>query len=116
MKRLITACVLLVLLCAGCFVQYRAVTSASNQLAAAVSGQTDPAVLAACYADWSDRKPLLTSVIRHTEIDQIETLYRRAIQAADNHDLNETRLQVAELTSMLERLAALEAPLLRNIL
>lgn len=115
MKRLIAACTLLVLLSVGCFVEYQSVARTTDTLAAAVDGQTDPAVLTACFDDWATHKALLASLIRHNEIDQIENLYRRAIQAANNDDLNETRLQVAELTGMLRHLPELEFPSLHNI-
>lgn len=116
MRRLITACTLLIVLSISCFVEYQAVFRTSSALADAVDGQTDPAVLTECFDAWNDHKTLLASLIRHTEIDQIENLYRRAIQAADNGDFNETRLQVAELTGMLRHLPALEFPSLHNIL
>lgn len=115
MKRLIAACTLLLLLGVGCVVEYQAVARTTDGLAASVADQTDPAVLAACFEDWTSHKPLLAALIRHNEIDQIENLYRRAIQAANNHDLNETRLQVAELTGMLRHLPELEFPSLHNI-
>ena len=106
MKRLIAACTLLFLLSVSCFAEYQAVARTTDALAAAVDGQTDPA---------ANHKPLLASLIRHNEIDQIENLYRRAIQAANNRDLNETRLQVAELTGMLRHLPELESPSLHNV-
>lgn len=115
MKRLITACTLLFLLSVSCFAEYQAVARTTDALAAAVDGQTDPAVLTECFDAWADHKPLLASLIRHNEIDQIENLYRRAIQAANNRDLNETRLQVAELTGMLRHLPELEYPSLHNV-
>lgn len=115
MKRLLVACALLLGLIAGCVVEYMAVTRATDKLSAAVSGQTDAVVLQMCFADWNTHKPMLAALIRHNEIDQIENLYRRAIQAAQNNDLNETRLQVAELTGMLQHLSKLEFPSWHNI-
>ena len=84
--------------------------------ALAVSGQTDPAVLTACFDDWQACRPLLASLVRHAELDQIDTIYRRAIQAARNHDQNEARLQVAELSGALRHIAEMEFPSLHNIL
>lgn len=54
-------------------------------------------------------------MIAHNEIDQIETLYLRAMQAAENQDINETRLQVAELTGMLLHLSQIQFPHLYNV-
>lgn len=116
MKRLITACALFALLIGGCFFEYQTVSRTTDALASAVSGQTEPAVLAACFADWQACRPLLASLVRHAELDQIDTLYRRAIQAARNHDPNETRLQVAELSGALRHIAEMEFPSLHNIL
>lgn len=115
MKRIVTACVLLLVIVFGCVMEYRAVSQTADTLSAAIAGQTDPAILLENYAVWQDKKPLLSSMIEHSEIDQVETLYLRAIQAAKNHDLNETRLQVTELTGMLEHLSELQFPHLYNI-
>ena len=115
MKRLLVACALLLGLIIGCFVEYTAVSRATDELSAAVSGQTDAVVLQMCFARWNTHKRVLAALIRHNEIDQIENLYRRSIQAAQNNDLNETRLQVAELTGMLRHLSELEFPSWHNI-
>ena len=116
MKRLITACALLALLAGGCILEYQAVSRTTDALALAVSGQTEPAALSACFADWQARRPLLAALVRHAELDQVDTLYRRAIQAARNRDPNETRLQVAELTGALRHIADMEFPSLHNLL
>ena len=116
MKRLVTACALFVLLIGGCFWEYQTVSRTTDTLALAVSGQTDPAVLTACFDDWQACRPLLASLVRHAELDQIDTLYRRAIQAARNHDQNEARLQVAELSGALRHIAEMEFPSQHNIL
>ncbi|MBS5150324.1 MAG: DUF4363 family protein [Butyricicoccus pullicaecorum] len=115
MKRIVTACVLLLLIIFGCVMEYRTVSQTANALSASVSGQTAPEVLSASYAEWQDKKDLLSAVIAHNEIDQIETLYLRAMQAAKNQDIDETRLQVAELTGMLLHLSQIQFPHLHNV-
>ena len=115
MKRLIAACVLLALILVGCIAEYRTISTTSNTLATALSGQTDTQALYASYTEWSKKKPVLSAMIAHAEIDQIENLFRRAIQASENEDINETRLQVAELTGMLLHLSELQFPHLYNI-
>ena len=99
MKRLVTACALFVLLIGGCFWEYQTVSRTTDTLALAVSGQTDPAVLTACFDDWQACRPLLASLVRHAELDQ-----------------NEARLQVAELSGALRHIAEMEFPSLHNIL
>ena len=115
MKRIITACVLFLLMVFGCAMEYRTVSQTANALSASVSGQTEPEILSASYAEWQSKKNLLSAMIAHNEIDQIETLYLRAMQAAENQDINETRLQVAELTGMLLHLSQLPFPHLYNV-
>lgn len=115
MKRIVAACVLLSLMVFGCVMEYRTVSQTANTLSASVAGQTAPEVLHANYTEWQNKKNLLSAMIAHNEIDQIETLYLRAIQAAENHDENETRLQVAELTGMLMHLSQLQFPHLYNV-
>ncbi len=115
MKRLVAACVLLSLISFGCITEYRTIANTANTLAAAVSGQTDTEILYESYSEWSRKKPTLSAMIAHPEIDQIENLFIRAIQASRNEDLNETRLQVAELTGMLRHLSELQFPHLYNI-
>ena len=70
MKRLVTACALFVLLIGGCFWEYQTVSRTTDTLALAVSGQTDPAVLTACFDDWQACRPLLASLVRHAELDR----------------------------------------------
>lgn len=115
MKRLIAACVLFSLILFGCIAEYWTVSNTADTLAAAVSGQTDPAILYESYQQWSEKKTTLSAMIAHTEVDQIENLFVRALQASRNQDLNETRLQVAELTGMLRHLSELQFPHLYNI-
>lgn len=115
MKRIIAAITLLSLMVFGCVMEYRTVSQTANTLSASISGQTAPEALHASYAEWQSKKNLLSAMIAHNEIDQIETLYLRAIQASENQDLNETRLQVAELTGMLMHLSRLQFPHLYNV-
>lgn len=115
MKRIITACVLLFLIVLGCIMECHTVLQTTSTLSASIAGQTAPEVLSASYAEWQKKRNLLSAMIAHDEIDQIETLYLRAMQAAKNHDLDETRLQVAELSGMLTHLSELQFPHLYNI-
>lgn len=115
MKRIVAAFVLLCLIVFGCVMEYRTVSQTANTLSASVAGQTAPEILSASYAVWQEKKNLLSAMIAHNEIDQIETLYLRATQAAENQDVNETRLQVAELTGMLMHLSQLQFPHLYNV-
>ncbi len=115
MKRLAAACILLALIGFGCVAEYRTVASTANALASAVTGQTDTMTLYENYEIWSRKKPLLSAMVAHPEIEQIEALFLRALQASRNDDLDETRLQVAELTGMLRHLPELQFPHLYNI-
>ena len=115
MKRIVTAYVLFSLIVFGCVMEYRTVSQTAETLSASIAGQTDTRILYESYTQWQSKKPLLSSMITHTEIDQIENSYRRAIQASENQDLNETRLQVAELTGLLAHLSQLQFPHLYNI-
>lgn len=115
MKRIAAAIVLLFVIVFGCVMEYRTVSLTAQTLSASVCGQTEFSVLHESYTAWQSKKSLLSAMIAHNEIDQIETLYLRAMQAAENNDLNETRLQVAELTGMLRHLSQLQFPHLYNI-
>ena len=108
MKRIITACVLFLLMVFGCAMEYRTVSQTANALSASVSGQTEPEILSASLCRMAKQKKLASAMIAHNEIDQIETLYLRAMQAAENQNIYETRLQVAELTGMLLHLSQIQ--------
>lgn len=125
MKRVITACILLLILAGGCALGYRTVHNYTEALSVAVdaartealSGKTSEGarILADAYQDWKKREPVLCAIVRHTELDQIENIYLRAIQAADNDDTHEMLLQTKELSGMLRHLAEMEAPTMQNI-
>lgn len=115
MKRVIMACLLFSFLLASCILEYQTILRTTDHLITAVSNQDTPIGLYRAQQEWQSSKSLLSGLIRHNEIDQIENLYRRAIQAAENQDKNETRLHVAELTGVLAHLPEMEFPYLHNI-
>lgn len=126
MKRLVTACILLLALSIGCGVSLGAVTRTTGRLAASVEqaraaaqdGRPDACqrALLDSRMQWQRAQPFLGSVVRHNELYQADLLYARAIQAAESHDPDELMLQTSELVRLLHQIAAMERPSLHNIL
>lgn len=125
MKRLVIACILLLTVTAACIVGCMTVQHAVRDTAAvAVSAreQAQADDLAACVqilqsgqSDWTRRVRLLGAIVRHNELNQIDVLYRRAVQAGQNDDKHELLLQLSELDEMLRQLADMELPTLGNV-
>ena len=125
MKRLVTAVVLLAVLggvCIGCRWDLA-------RLADALSAEVETftmltwegnitqaqETLLAAREGWRSNRTLLGAVLPHTELDEIERLFEAALQAAENGDLSECRMQAAELRALLRHLPEREEPSLANI-
>lgn len=125
MKRLCIAIALLAGMIWGCFLSYQTLDRTTAELAGQVA-KTDAllssgaweeayAALQESYYSWERRQPLLGALVRHNELDDIENLFLRAMQAMDNADENEYRLQSRELQGMLLHLPEMEQPVTQNI-
>ena len=126
MKRVTAAGAIFLLLILGCAGAYWSVDQVTKSLAAEVQAAHDALgaedcgraseIMCASYQNWRGHHELLGTLVRHNEIDEIENLYLRAIQCAENGDRNEGRMQTRELAGMLRHLTEMEQPRIGNIL
>lgn len=126
MKRVITACFLMIFLIGSCFISYNYINKTTKLLSNHLNAASDAINLhdftaaqvqmKKLYAHWSESSEKLSSLSRHNEIDDIERLFQRAGQAVLNHDKNEALSQIRELNAMLLHLPEMERPTLSNIL
>lgn len=125
MKRIAAACVIFVLLIAGCGGAYRLIDRTTARLADEVTRAHDALggdagsaaqMLETSYGSWRRAHELLSALVRHDEIDEIENLYLRALQCAEDGAVEEGRMQTRELAGMLRHLAEMERPTGGNIL
>ena len=68
------------------------------------------------YALWREHYNRLSTLVRHNEIDDTERLFQRARQALDNHDANESLLQLRDLRALLAHLPEMERPIYSNLI
>lgn len=126
MKRLITALVLLALVIAACIGTYAYISHTMSELehsvaAAQAQVQTNNMraahqIMTENYAAWRARHSMLSTLVRHDEIDETERLYQRTLQALENDDRNEAMMQLAELRTLLRHLPEMEKPHYSNLL
>lgn len=126
MKRVITSMVLLAIVAAACFCSFRYISRTSktlDQMAETVFQKTETGQFEAAqqameqsYVAWRARRRVLSALVRHNELDDIERLYQRTRQALDNSDQDESLLQLRELRAMLRYLPEMEKPTYSNIL
>lgn len=126
MKRVAAAGVIFLLLILGCAGAYLSVDQITKSLAAEVQAAYDALgaedsdraseIMRTSYQNWRGHHELLGALVRHNEIDEIENLYLRAIQCAENCDSDEGRMQTRELAGMLRHLTEMEQPRIGNIL
>lgn len=126
MKRVVTAVVLMLALSAGCFCANRYIERSTAQLqertAAVYTALQQEGIpqarraMADSYALWQQRRAPLSALVRHNELDEIDRLYQRSMQALDNADKNESLLQLRELRGMLRLLPDMEKPTYANLL
>lgn len=125
MKRVIIAVVLLAVLLLFCIWAYAYLDRHTAALAQTID-EAEQAVRAAdftgaasrmaqSYAAWTRLCSTLGALVRHNEIDAIETLYVRAQQAVDSQNANDALLETAELRALLLHLAEMEAPSFANL-
>lgn len=126
MKRVITAVILLLLVVAACFGSYRYITNSTTAVRDALT-VTQQSVEAGdftaaradmerSYALWREHYNRLSTLVRHNEIDDTERLFQRARQALDNHDANESLLQLRDLCALLAHLPEMERPIYSNLI
>ena len=126
MKRVLIACVLLLSIIAGCIGGYfsiRQITDFSIQTvqsAARAAGGNDIAgaltELQTGQAQWSDHSTILSALVDHQAIDEIDTLYRRAISFAAANEKPHLFSELAALSAALERMQTAERLSLETIL
>ena len=126
MKRLITALVLLAVVIAGCVGTYCYIHDAADELRQSVSTvrtQVEAGDLRAAhqtmtesYTVWRQHYRIISSLVRHNEVDETERLYQRALQALENDDRAESLIQLVDLRDMLLHFPEMEQPRLSNIL
>ena len=119
MKRLVTAVVLLAVLvgvCIGCRWELARLADALSAEVETFSMLTwEGNITQAQETLLAAREGWLGAVLPHTELDEIERLFEAALQAAENGDLSECRMQAAELRALLRHLPEREEPSLANI-
>ncbi len=67
------------------------------------------------YREWKSHENTIGAIIRHQEMDEIERLYLRALQNANNKDKNEYIVESKELQGLLLHLADMEKPKIKNL-
>ena len=67
------------------------------------------------YREWKSHENAIGAIIRHQEMDDIEGLYLRALQNANNKDKNEYIVESKELQGLLLHLADMEKPKIKNL-
>ena len=126
MKRLITAIILLTLVIAACIGTYFYIRQTTSMLDVSVAtaqmqAQTDDIAgahetMMENYAAWRQHHGILSTLVRHNEIDETERLYQRTLQALENADREEALMQLAELRTLLRHLPEMEKPNFPNVL
>ena len=126
MKRVLIACIILLILGAGSISSYSTIRQITETSIRAVSEaehateQTDAAAALSClqngHKHWCDASPLLSTLIDHRTIDEIDTLYYRSISFAQSSDLAHLLAELTELSSALERMQKTEHLSIENIL
>lgn len=125
MRRLLIAILLLCLMITGCFVSYNRLDLLTQELAGHVlevdalvqmenHAEAD-AILQETYHLWSRNQSMLGALVRHNELDDVENLFLRAMQAMESRDDNEYFLQSRELYGMLLHIPEMELPTVQNI-
>jgi|GluameStandDraft_1065615.scaffolds.fasta_scaffold74153_2 predicted ArsR family transcriptional regulator len=126
MKRVITSVALLAIVAIACFCSFRYIsrtTEILDQMTETVFRQTEAGQFEAAqqameqsYTTWRIRRRVLSALVRHNELDDIDRLYQRTRQALNNSDQDESLLQLRELRAMLRYLPEMEKPTYSNIL
>lgn len=125
MKRFIIAIILVVIVIWGCFTTYNYLKNTVEELSSEIF-KADQLVqngdMEACakavyesYKNWKDREQLIGAIVRHQEMDDIESLYIRALQSANNKDKNEYLINSKELQGLLLHLKDMEKPVMKNL-
>ena len=126
MKRVMIACFLLLILATGCFLSSfsidqitddsdRAVRSAAN----AAAQNNFPQALAELQhgqTKWDKTVTLLSALVDHQALDEIDTLYRQAICYASANERSHLLAELAALSAALERMQEAEHLSLETIL
>ncbi len=73
-------------------------------------------LLAESYQDWRYYQTYLHVLAKHDQVDDAETMYRRANAFAVTQELSEFRAELADLDAQLDLLAETERFTLHNIL
>ena len=126
MKRVLIAVALFALLILACCGGYRAVRSTVEATASEVAHaetmlqQGAPAAaieqLETSHARWSESRTLLGTMINHTLLDRIDTLYQRAIHCISAGGITQAFPELAELSASLQRIIDAERLTVENIL
>ena len=125
MKRIWIAVTLIVVVIFGCIASqrylYRITMQLSDeiyqadQLAQADNLSGSAKLVYSSYQEWKAHENTIGAIIRHQEMDDIESLYLRALQNANNQDKNEYLVQSKELQGLLLHLADMEKPKIKNL-
>lgn len=125
MKRLLIAVALLIIIISGCVTAYIRLDLLTQELADHIlesnafletgDREESNAILQETYNLWLGHRNMLGALVRHNELDTIQNLFLRALQAMDNRDDNEFYLQTRELHGMLLHIPEMERPSIGNI-
>ena len=126
MKRVWISVGLIILMIAGCFASQNYLNQVTKQLADVIyqadqlaqedNMSASAELVYSSYRKWKEKESILGAIIRHQEMDQIESLYLRALQNANNQDKNEYLVQSKELQGLLLHLPDMELPKIKNLL
>lgn len=125
MKRVIIAVLLLAGLLFFCIWAFQYLDHETAQLAHMVA-ETEQAVtkqdfqaatdyIDTAYVYWDNLAGIFGALVRHNELDDIETLFVGAKCAIENQDAQESLMQLSKLRSMLRHLPEMETPSFQNI-
>lgn len=126
MKRVLIACFLLLSIIAGCIGSFFSIqqrTDSSNQkvrsaIEAAVRNDISQALaeLQSGQTQWTDDCIFLSALVDHQTLDEIDTLYRRAICFASTREVPHLLSELEELSAALERIQNAERLSLETLL
>lgn len=101
---------------AGSTARWRDQLLRADQLAQAGDWSGAEDALAESYGSWSAGRTWLRIVAHHDDVDDAESMYRRAMAFAAGREPDEFRAEIADLRDQLRLLAEAERPDIRNIL
>lgn len=125
MKRVWIAIILITVVLWGCFASQHYLTNITTELAGQIydadrlaqegdlTGCAD--LVYSSYKEWKAKESSVGAIIRHLEMDNIESLYIRTLQCAVNKNKGDYLVESKELQGLLLHLADMEKPKIKNL-